>query len=244
MLRKGSDFSEESIEKSWGKESANESGLKFIPCFDSSFFEFIQQCFCFTRMVIVEPGVGATTRSAAYIGGSFLFSNGTLLFRRRSPRFRVRLGSGNGSTSSELEARGESSAKRHKTSDQGTYSLGESSTKQVMEESNPSDSGEVDEAQLQKAMNDMLRVPYSKKASSSVPPMTLLNQEILYLNYGSSGPNKYVPSLHKYPVVLFPENDLEELISRWENERHNPVEVYLELKIVELVKTLYELGHE
>ncbi|GJU57065.1 hypothetical protein Tco_1234831 [Tanacetum coccineum] len=42
MLRKGSDFSDELIEKSWRKDSANESGLKFIPCFDSSFAEFIQ----------------------------------------------------------------------------------------------------------------------------------------------------------------------------------------------------------
>nr|GEU84967.1 ribonuclease H-like domain-containing protein [Tanacetum cinerariifolium] len=32
------DFSEESIEKSWGKESANESGLKFILSFDSPSF--------------------------------------------------------------------------------------------------------------------------------------------------------------------------------------------------------------
>ncbi|GJX54985.1 putative ribonuclease H-like domain-containing protein [Tanacetum coccineum] len=31
MLRESSDFSEESVEKSWGKESANESGSKFIP---------------------------------------------------------------------------------------------------------------------------------------------------------------------------------------------------------------------
>ncbi|GKC95315.1 hypothetical protein Tco_1160757 [Tanacetum coccineum] len=88
MLRKGSDFSEESIKKSWGKEFANESGSKFI-----------------LRMVIVEPGVGATTWSAAHIGGSFLCSNGTLLFRQRSLRFRVHSSSGSGSTSSELEAR-------------------------------------------------------------------------------------------------------------------------------------------
>nr|GEV05614.1 hypothetical protein [Tanacetum cinerariifolium] len=39
MLRKGSDFSEAWIEKSWGKESDNESGLKFILRFDSSFPE-------------------------------------------------------------------------------------------------------------------------------------------------------------------------------------------------------------
>ncbi|GJZ96483.1 hypothetical protein Tco_0668817 [Tanacetum coccineum] len=38
-------------------------------------------------------------------GGSFLCSNGTLLFHRRSLRFRVSSGLGSGSTSSELEAR-------------------------------------------------------------------------------------------------------------------------------------------
>ncbi|GJS01946.1 hypothetical protein Tco_0318454 [Tanacetum coccineum] len=35
-------FSEESVEKSWGKESANESSSKFIPRFDSSFVEFVK----------------------------------------------------------------------------------------------------------------------------------------------------------------------------------------------------------
>nr|GEU58091.1 putative E3 ubiquitin-protein ligase LIN-1 [Tanacetum cinerariifolium] len=48
VLGKGSDFSEESVEKSWGKELANESGSKFIPCFDSSFVEFVQLNFCFS----------------------------------------------------------------------------------------------------------------------------------------------------------------------------------------------------
>ncbi|GJV60400.1 hypothetical protein Tco_1466500 [Tanacetum coccineum] len=42
MLRKSSDFSKESVEKSWGKELANESSSKFIPRFDSSFIEFAQ----------------------------------------------------------------------------------------------------------------------------------------------------------------------------------------------------------
>ncbi|GJU55023.1 hypothetical protein Tco_1228737 [Tanacetum coccineum] len=99
MLRESSDFSEESVEKSWGKETANEIGSKFILCFYSSFVEFVQPCFCFpgsvlalpsnwfhlTRVkwlplianslavsgiVIAEPGVGATTWSAAYMGSS------------------------------------------------------------------------------------------------------------------------------------------------------------------------------
>ncbi|GJX84862.1 hypothetical protein Tco_0335636 [Tanacetum coccineum] len=35
-------------QKELGKESANESGSKFIPCFNSSFIEFVQSCFCFS----------------------------------------------------------------------------------------------------------------------------------------------------------------------------------------------------
>ncbi|GKC01303.1 hypothetical protein Tco_0987439 [Tanacetum coccineum] len=42
MLRKGTNFSEDLVKKSWGKESANESSSKFIPRFYSSFVEFVQ----------------------------------------------------------------------------------------------------------------------------------------------------------------------------------------------------------
>nr|GEY59179.1 reverse transcriptase domain-containing protein [Tanacetum cinerariifolium] len=54
MLRKGTDFSEESVEKSWGKESANESGSKFIPRFNSSVVEFFQPCFCLSNRTMKE----------------------------------------------------------------------------------------------------------------------------------------------------------------------------------------------
>ncbi|GJU71888.1 hypothetical protein Tco_1263293 [Tanacetum coccineum] len=108
MLRKGTDFSKESVKKRWGKESANENSSKFIPRFNSSFVEFVQPCFCFSNskefmnvfmrigfgstiklvsfdegqmvtfavsgMVIAEPGVGVTTRSAAHMGSSFIGS--------------------------------------------------------------------------------------------------------------------------------------------------------------------------
>ncbi|GKC66016.1 hypothetical protein Tco_1098614 [Tanacetum coccineum] len=67
MLRKGSDFSEESVKKSWGKESANESGLKFIPRFNSSFIEFVQPCFCLSNSdefmnVFIRIGFGSTIK--------------------------------------------------------------------------------------------------------------------------------------------------------------------------------------
>ncbi|GJS81542.1 hypothetical protein Tco_0748083 [Tanacetum coccineum] len=122
MLRKGTDFSKELVKKSWGKESANESSSKFIPHFNSSFVEFVQPCFRFSRsalvlpsnwfpltrikwlpliansfaisgLVIVEPGVGATTQSVAHMGSSSIGSAALLTIlkslkkRRRSFKF-------------------------------------------------------------------------------------------------------------------------------------------------------------
>ncbi|GJT85619.1 hypothetical protein Tco_1067336 [Tanacetum coccineum] len=55
-----------------------------------------------TKIIDVENWQIDNSRVLMWI---VLCSNGTLLFRRRSLRFRVRSGSGNGSTSSELEAR-------------------------------------------------------------------------------------------------------------------------------------------
>ncbi|GKB81675.1 hypothetical protein Tco_0948570 [Tanacetum coccineum] len=56
--------------------------------------------------------------------------------------------------------------------------------------------------------------------------MTLLNQDLFYLKYVSSGPKKYVPSLHRYPAVLFPENDLEEQTSIWVSKRVKRFNLY------------------
>ncbi|GJW96298.1 hypothetical protein Tco_0178106 [Tanacetum coccineum] len=137
---------------------------------------------------------------------------------------------------------GDNSAKRQTTFDHRAYSLGESSFEQAMNESNPSGSREIDEAQLQEAVNDMLRVRTIKEDLSlqipkkpalvyqscerdpKAPPMILLNQDLFYLKHGNSGSKKYVLSLHKQ-----------------EKKRDNPDEVYSESKIVEVVRTLYEL---
>ncbi|GJV35305.1 hypothetical protein Tco_1407782 [Tanacetum coccineum] len=45
--------------------------------------------------------------------------------------------------------------------------------------------------------------------------MTLLNQDLFYLRHANSGSKKNTLSLHKYPTVPFPENDFEELTTRW-----------------------------
>ncbi|GJS71863.1 hypothetical protein Tco_0704704 [Tanacetum coccineum] len=68
--------------------------------------------------------------------------------------------------------------------------------------------------------------------------------------YGNSEEMKYVLSLHKLHVISYPENDLEELKSRWISyikgklvTRPNPDDVYSDQKIVEVIRTQYDQGH-
>ncbi|GKC15338.1 hypothetical protein Tco_1012120 [Tanacetum coccineum] len=81
-------------------------------------------------------------------------------------------------------------------------------------------SEDIDEARLKKAVDDMLR------------------------QRCNSGQKKYTLSLHKFPAVLFPDDDMEEQTSRWNEQRENPKRLYLDSKIVEVIRTSYELGHE
>ncbi|GJW10034.1 hypothetical protein Tco_1575861 [Tanacetum coccineum] len=85
---------------------------------------------------------------------------------------------------------------------------------------------------------------HSCQRNSKAPPMTLLNQDLFYLKYGNSRPKKYTLSLYKFPAVPFPDDDIEEQTSRWKEKRDKPEEVYSDSKIVELIRTSYELGHE
>ncbi|GJW37721.1 hypothetical protein Tco_0060641 [Tanacetum coccineum] len=112
-VRKGSDFSEELIEKSWGKEYANESGSKFISRFDSFFIGFNS-----TIKLISFDESQVVTLNGEFVCG---FRNGDCGTGSRSDNmvvcFFVRMelscffdevfdsGLGSGSTSSELEAR-------------------------------------------------------------------------------------------------------------------------------------------
>ncbi|GJT70380.1 hypothetical protein Tco_1029666 [Tanacetum coccineum] len=47
------------------------------------------------------------------------------------------------------------------------------------------------------------------------PALSLINQDLLYLKKGSSGPEKIVLSLHKFPAIIFNDDDIEERTSRW-----------------------------
>ncbi|GJX10922.1 hypothetical protein Tco_0200781 [Tanacetum coccineum] len=77
-----------------------------------------------------------------------------------------------------------------------------------------------------------------------VPALSLINQDLLYLKKGSSGPEKIVLSLHKFPTIIFNDVDIEERTSQWQEPGKPKEEVYLNLKIIQVVKTYWELGHE
>ncbi|GJX60976.1 retrovirus-related pol polyprotein from transposon TNT 1-94 [Tanacetum coccineum] len=61
-----------------------------------------------------------------------------------------------------------------------------------------------------------------------------------------SWPEKIVLSLHKFPVIIFNDVDIKEQTSRWrQKELGKPKEVvYLNSKIIQVIKTYWELGHE
>ncbi|GJV14602.1 hypothetical protein Tco_1359925 [Tanacetum coccineum] len=46
------------------------------------------------------------------------------------------------------------------------------------------------------------------------PALSLINQDLLYLKKGSSGPEKIVLSLYKFPAIIFNDVDIEEQTSR------------------------------
>ncbi|GKB63493.1 hypothetical protein Tco_0919679 [Tanacetum coccineum] len=77
------------------------------------------------------------------------------------------------------------------------------------------------------------------------PTLSLVNQDLLYLKKGSSGPEKIVMPLHKFPVVIFPDDDIEERTSRWVDKAQKAKgSSILNSKIVQIIKTYWELGHE
>ncbi|GJZ54348.1 hypothetical protein Tco_0609233 [Tanacetum coccineum] len=152
----------------------------------------------------------------------------------------------------------------------------------------------IDEAKLKKMADEMLRqrctsgdehqyhIDQMKNFLKSdirdpgAPTLSLINQDLLYLKKGSSGPEKIVLSLHKFPAIIFNDVDIKEWTSRWVNKcvkKFNPyarygVEhwknlhakifyikiqnepgktkevVYSNSKIIQVIKTYWELGHE
>ncbi|GKF48159.1 hypothetical protein Tco_0141410, partial [Tanacetum coccineum] len=50
----------------------------------------------------------------------------------------------------------------------------------------------------------------SYQRDSKAPALSLINQDLLYLKKGSSGPEKIVLSLHKFPAIIFNDDDIKE----------------------------------
>ncbi|GJS39561.1 hypothetical protein Tco_0564604 [Tanacetum coccineum] len=76
------------------------------------------------------------------------------------------------------------------------------------------------------------------------PALSLINQDLLYLKKGNSGPEKIILSLHKFLAIVFNDDDIEERTSRWKEPRRPKEEIYSNSKIVQVIKTYWELGHE
>ncbi|GKB46258.1 hypothetical protein Tco_0897011 [Tanacetum coccineum] len=88
----------------------------------------------------------------------------------------------------------------------------------------------IDEAKLKKMADEIKEVlvsPHPRKTTPVVqscqrdpeaPALSLINQDLLYLKKGSSGPEKIVLSLHKFPAIIFNDDDIEERTSRWVNK--------------------------
>ncbi|GJZ26921.1 hypothetical protein Tco_0571174 [Tanacetum coccineum] len=81
----------------------------------------------------------------------------------------------------------------------------------------------VDEAKLRKVKRNLslttsikahssrLKLPKRSQSSCTISCQT----DLLYLKKGNSGPEKIVMSLHKFPAVIFLDDDIEERTSKW-----------------------------
>ncbi|GJX46510.1 hypothetical protein Tco_0271700 [Tanacetum coccineum] len=72
-------------------------------------------------------------------------------------------------------------------------------------------------------------VVQSCQRDPKAPGLPLVNQDLLYLKKGNSGLEKIELSLHKFPAVIFPNDEIEERTSRWVRKcvkRFNPYARY------------------
>ncbi|GJW88163.1 hypothetical protein Tco_0163503 [Tanacetum coccineum] len=128
-------------------------------------------------------------------------------------------------------------------------------TKQVSQDIMEEISLTIDEAKLKKMADEMLRQrctlgdEHYCQRDPEAPVLSLINQDLLYLKKGNLGPEKIVLSLHKFLAIVFNDDDIEERTSKWVNKRQKEPgrpkeEIYSNSKIVQVIKTFWELGHE
>ncbi|GJZ58854.1 hypothetical protein Tco_0614670 [Tanacetum coccineum] len=104
---------------------------------------------------------------------------------------------------------GENSAKRQKTSEYEAYvsrlshPYGQESSKVILISPHP---------------RKTTPLVHSCQKDPEAPALSLINQDLLYLKKGNSGPEKIVLSLHKFPAIIFNDDDIEERTSRWVNK--------------------------
>ncbi|GKA13038.1 hypothetical protein Tco_0692584 [Tanacetum coccineum] len=129
-------------------------------------------------------------------------------------------------------------------------------TKQVSQDIMQEVSLTIDEAKLKKMADEMLRQRCTSRdehqyhidqmknflKNPEAPALSLINQDLLYMKKGSSGPEKIVLSLHKFPAIIFNDYDIEERTSRWKEPGKPKEEVYLNSKIIQVIKTYWELA--
>ncbi|GJY43019.1 hypothetical protein Tco_0431232, partial [Tanacetum coccineum] len=99
-------------------------------------------------------------------------------------------------------------------------------TKQVSQHIIKEVSLTIDEAKLKKMADEIKEIlvsPHPRKTTPLVqscqrdpeaPALSLINQDLLYLKKGSSGPKKIILLLHKFPAIIFNDDDIEECTSR------------------------------
>ncbi|GKD75223.1 hypothetical protein Tco_1333505 [Tanacetum coccineum] len=131
---------------------------------------------------------------------------------------------------------GKNSAKRQKTSEYEAHVTGESSEQishdyDFWTESYASDDDEIPTKQ------EILASPHLRKTKPLVQScqrdpealaLSLINQDLLYLKKGNSGPEKIMLSLYKFLAIIFNDVDIEERTSRWVNKcvkKFNPYSV-------------------
>ncbi|GJY40165.1 hypothetical protein Tco_0427435 [Tanacetum coccineum] len=114
-------------------------------------------------------------------------------------------------------------------------------SKQVSQEIMEEVSLIINEAKLRKMADEIIEIlissnlrkttplVHSCQRDPEAPALSLINQDLLYLKKGNSGPEKIVLSLHKFPLIIFNDDDIEERTSRWVNKcvrKFNPYARY------------------
>ncbi|GJZ95133.1 hypothetical protein Tco_0667336, partial [Tanacetum coccineum] len=117
---------------------------------------------------------------------------------------------------------GENSAKQQKTSEYEAHVTGVSSIQVNEKEQGQSSSRNQEQTDdydfwTESYASDDDEI-LTKQRDPEAPALSLINQDLLYLKKGNSGPKKIVLSLHKFPIIISNDVDIEEQTFRWVNK--------------------------